>query len=48
MARGVRIDRGGIAYHVLNLRVGFLALLEKDEDDTAFEKVLEQAGRLRW
>ena len=44
MARRLRIDRGGIAYHVLNRRVGRLPLLEKDEEYAAFEKVLDQAG----
>ena len=43
MARRLRIDRGGIAYHVLNRRVGRLPLFEKDEDYAAFEKVLDQA-----
>ena len=43
MARRWRIDRGGVAYHVLNRRVGRLALFKKEEDYTAFEKVLTQA-----
>ncbi|MGD2110566.1 MAG: transposase [Phycisphaerae bacterium] len=43
MARRLRIDRGGIAYHVLNRRVGRLPLFEKDEDYAAFEEVLDQA-----
>jgi len=42
-ARRLRIDRGGIAYHVLNRRVGRLPLLEKDDDYAAFEKVLDEA-----
>ncbi|MCK4627231.1 MAG: transposase [Phycisphaerae bacterium] len=43
MARRLRIDRGGIAYHVLNRRVGRLPLFEKHEDYVAFEKVLDEA-----
>ncbi|MCK4658390.1 MAG: transposase, partial [Phycisphaerae bacterium] len=43
MARCLRIDRGGIAYHVLNRRVGRLPLFEKHEDYVAFEKVLDEA-----
>ena len=44
MPRRLRIDRGGIAYHVLNRRVGRLKLFEKDEDYAAFEKVLDEAN----
>ena len=43
MGRRLRIDRGGIVYHVLNRRVGRLPLFEKDQDYAAFEKVLDQA-----
>lgn len=42
MPRRLRIDRGGIAYHVLNRRAGRLPLFESDEDYAAFEEVLEQ------
>ncbi len=43
MARRLRIDRGGMAYHVLNRRVGRLPLFEKHDDYVAFEKVLDEA-----
>jgi hypothetical protein len=35
MPRRLRIDRGGIAYPVLNQRVGRLALFKKKEEDYA-------------
>ncbi len=43
MARRLRIDRGGLVYHVLNRRVGRLPLFERDGDYAAFEKVLDEA-----
>ena len=43
MPRRLRIDRGGIAYHVLNRRAGRLPLFEKHEDYVAFEQVLDEA-----
>ena len=43
MARRLRIDRGRIAYHVLNRRVGRSSLFKKDDDYAAFEKVLDEA-----
>ena len=43
MAGHGRIDRGGIAYHELNRRVGRLPRFEKDEDYAGFEKALDQA-----
>jgi len=43
MARRLRIDVGGIVYHVLNRRAGRLPLFKKDEDYAAFEKVLDEA-----
>ncbi len=43
MARRLRIDRGGIVYHVLNRRVSRLPLFEKSGDYVAFEKVLDEA-----
>lgn len=38
MPRRPRIASGGLAYHVLNRRVGRLALFEKPADYAAFEK----------
>ena len=43
MARRLRISAGGIAYHVLNRRVGRQPLFEDDGEYAAFEKVLEEA-----
>lgn len=43
MARRLRIERGGIAYHVLNRRVGRLPLLQRDEDYAALEGVADEA-----
>jgi putative transposase len=43
MPRRPRLATGGIAYHVLNRRVGRLALFEKPADYTSFEKVLAEA-----
>ena len=43
MPRRLRIDRGGIAYHVLNWRAGRLPLFEKHGDYVAFEQVLDEA-----
>ena len=43
MPRRPRLSTGGIAYHVLNRRVGRLELFEKPADYSSFEKMLEQA-----
>jgi putative transposase len=43
MPRRPRLATGGIAYYVLNRRVGRLALFEKPGDHSAFEKVLGEA-----
>ena len=43
MPRRLRIATGGLAYHVLNRRVGRLRLFEKPADYAAFERVLHQA-----
>jgi len=43
MPRRPRLSTGGIAYHVLNRRVGRLELFEKPADYSSFEKILAQA-----
>ena len=43
MPRRARISSGGLAYHVLNRRVGRLQLFEKPADYLAFEKILQEA-----
>ncbi|MFQ5694974.1 MAG: transposase [Terriglobia bacterium] len=43
MPRRLRLATGGIAYHVLNRRVGRLPLFEKPADYAAFEQVLHEA-----
>ena len=43
MARRPRLSTGGIAYHVLNRRVGRLELFEKPADYSSFKKILAQA-----
>ena len=43
MARRPRLSTGGIAYHVLNRRVGRLELFEKPADYSSFEKIPAQA-----
>lgn len=43
MPRRPRAATGGLAYHVLNRRVGRLPLFEKRADYAAFEKILEEA-----
>ena len=43
MPRRPRLSTGGIAYHVLNRRVGRLELFEKPADYSAFEKILAEA-----
>jgi len=45
MLRRPRLSTGGIAYHVLNRRVGRLELFEKPTDYSAFEKILAEAHR---
>ena len=45
MPRRPRLSTGGLAYHVLNRRVGRLPLFEKPTDYTAFEKILHEAHR---
>ena len=42
MPRRARMAAGGIAYHILNRRVGRLPLLEKPADYAAFEKILQE------
>lgn len=43
MPRRPRVATGGLAYHVLNRRVGRLPLFEKATDYAAFETVLQEA-----
>ena len=43
MPRRPRLSTGGIAYHVLNRRVGRFELFEKPADYSSFEKILAQA-----
>lgn len=43
MPRWPRLSTGGIAYHVLNRRVGRLELFEKTADYLALEKILAEA-----
>ena len=43
MPRRARISTGGLAHHILNRRVGRLALFDKPADYMAFEKVLNEA-----
>jgi len=43
MPRRLRLAAGELAYHVLNRRVGRLALFEKPADYAAFEKILGEA-----
>jgi len=43
MPRRPRVATGGLAYHVLNRRVGRLPLFEKSADYVAFEKILAEA-----
>ena len=43
MPRRPRLATGGLAYHVLNRRVGRLALFEKPADYLAFENSLKEA-----
>ena len=43
MPRRPRLSTGGVAYHVLNRRVGRLELFEKPSDYSAFEKILGEA-----
>lgn len=45
MPRRPRLSTGGVAYHVLNRRVGRLELLEKPADYSGFEKILAEAHR---
>ena len=44
MPRRPRLSTGGIAYHVLNRRVGRLELFENPSDYSAFEKILAEAS----
>src|SRR5512142_2535717 len=44
MPRRPRLSSGGLVYHVLNRRVGRLALFEKRGDYHAFEKILQEAA----
>jgi len=43
MARRLRVCGGGIAYHVLNRRVGRQPLFFQEADYLAFEEVLSEA-----
>ena len=43
MPRRPRLATGGLAYHVLNRRIGRLALFEKPADYLAFENILREA-----
>ena len=43
MPRRPRVATGGLAYHVLNRRVGRLPLFEKSTDYAAFEQILQEA-----
>jgi putative transposase len=43
MPRRPRVSTGGLAYHVLNRRVGRLRLFEKPADYLAFENILYEA-----
>lgn len=43
MPRRPRLATGGLAYDVLNRRVGRLSLFEKPGDYFAFEKILKEA-----
>ncbi len=43
MPRRPRLATGGLAYRVLNRRVGRLSLFEKPADYFAFEKILKEA-----
>ena len=43
MPRRPRLSTGGLAYHVLNRRVGRMTLFEKPADYQAFEKILKEA-----
>jgi len=43
MPRRARISTGGLAYHILNRRVGRPGLFDKPADYMAFEKILNEA-----
>jgi len=43
MPRRPRVATGGLAYHVLNRRMGRLPLFEKADDYAAFETILQEA-----
>ena len=43
MPRRPRISTGGLAYHVLNRRIGRLPLFESPKDYTLFETILNEA-----
>ena len=45
MPRRPRLATGGLAYHVLNRRIGRLALFEKPADYVAFEKKFTRRTR---
>jgi REP element-mobilizing transposase RayT len=45
MPRPPRLSTSGIAYHVLNRRVGRLELFDKPSDYLAFEKILAEADQ---
>ena len=46
MPRRPRLSTGGIAYHVLDRRVGRLKLFENRADYSAFEKILAETHPL--
>jgi len=45
MPRRARISTGGLAYHILNRRVGRLALFDKPADYMSLESTLRPRGR---
>lgn len=47
MPRRPRLSTGGVAYHVLNRRVGRLELFDKPADDSAFEESRAEVVAIR-
>ena len=45
MPRRLRLDEGGIVYHVLNRRVERKVIFGHEDDYAAFEQVLDEARR---
>ena len=48
MPRCPRLSSGGLAYHVLNRRVGRLPLFKKPFDYLSFQKILHEAHERAW